>query len=283
MLNIKNTYENIRLKYNNVTSAYAYNSVVLWTKEWDLTPVILDDLITVEIGTNHSEYFFPCGNKEHIHKYISNLIETKDTLVFKYLSERDAAFLKFYFPGTFSISKDVDSDEYIYSIQEHLTLEGKKYSYCRGHLNHITKNHSMSIKALDYSNDDDIKNANMILTGWRNNRTNEDNVIFNIDDNVLNNGAELGIEAYLIYLDNRPFSIQAGYNIGNGIFDLCLTKEISIISGGSYAAKHLLFKHLFDRYEYINIEEDLGIDGLREAKEIMRPVYKNEMYKAELI
>jgi len=296
MHNLKNQYENIRLKYNNVTSAYAYNSIFLWEKAWGLQPVLFDDLFTVEIGDTGSTYFFPCGSKEEIHRFISKAIADDKNIRFKYMSIQDTNFLNYYFPRQFKIFRDEASDEYVYSIKEHMDLEGKKFSYCRGHLNHIINNHDLSIKKFDYSSQSDIDSAHIILKGWKDNHLNDncldsnysqdslsDYDAYNIDELVITYGADLSIETYLIYLDGRPFSIQAGYNIGNGTFDLCLTKEVSRVSGGSYAAKNILFKALSDRYEYINLEEDLGINGLKESKLILRPVCMNEMYEAQLI
>ena len=43
---------------------------------------------------------------------------------------------------------------------------------------------------------------------------------------------------------------------------------------------HELACMLADRYPYINIEEDLGLEGLRRAKQLYSPVKQLEVYEA---
>jgi hypothetical protein len=43
---------------------------------------------------------------------------------------------------------------------------------------------------------------------------------------------------------------------------------------------HELACQLADRYPWINLEEDLGLEGLRRAKQLYSPIRQEEVYEA---
>lgn len=74
-------------------------------------------------------------------------------------------------------------------------------------------------------------------------------------------------------------SVTAGYPLSEEIFDLSLSKQSRRLSGLSVYSRHALIRSLPEEYQLLNGEEDLGIAGLRQMKELMRPVSMIKMYE----
>lgn len=274
--------ETIRYKYNNFTSAYAYNSIRIWQSAWGLEPVYKDDMYTVRIPhKGGNTWFFPCGDSNQTMQFIEEHLR-EDDFKLVYLSERDVGFLNEYFEGDFKVERTFGDDEYIYSIQEHLQSKGKRYSYSRGHWSRFLKQGKASIVRADYNDAEDMGAIKFILDEWS--KHHDNSVEMKLSEGVIISEAEkLGIELYIIYMGDKPFSVQGGFDLGNGYFDLCLTKEAWNFSGGAYGAKRLLLEQLAPRYQYINVEEDMGLPGLRQIKRSLAPIRMNEMWSATRI
>lgn len=275
----KEFIDSINKRIGNYTSSYSSSSIFVWENEWKLSIIQGNDFYSVfRDNCFESYYFFPQGNQIEIISFIKNLLSSNDSLVFKYLNNSDVEFLETNFPGVFEIQRDLDSDEYLYSIDEHLTLIGKKFANCRSKLRNFSKEHELTIKKIDVENDSISLNIiYSILDDWA---LAHDRYHLSSYKHLVENLNYLNADVYLIYMDGKPYSVQSGYNLGNGIYDLCLAQENQNIPGGGYAAKHLLMETIKEKYKYINMEEDLGLSGLRIAKSQTAPCGKNEKWLA---
>lgn len=269
----------INSRTGNTVSSYSSSSIFIWEKEWNLSVVEGNDFYTVfRNNCFESYYFFPQGNEKEISDFINKHISSDEFLVFKYLNRNDVSFLENRFPGIFEIQRDLDSDEYLYSIKDHMSLSGPRFANCRSKLRNFSKEHELSIRKADTVNDPDtVKIIYGILDEWA---QTHDKLHLSSYRTLIQNAEKLKADVYLINMDGLPYSVQSGYDLGNGIFDLCLAQENRNIPGGGYAAKNLLMKTLKDKYEFVNMEEDLGLSGLRIAKSQTAPCGKNEKWLA---
>lgn len=272
----KKLIDSINQKYGNFTSSYSGASVFVWESSWNLEIIDGSDFYSVyRNDDSQSYYFFPQGNPESCKTFISNLL-SHEKPVFKYLNSGDIEFLKTYFPEKFEFIRDMDSDEYIYSIEEHISLQGKRFANCRNKLKNFSKDHSLRIEPVT---DKNLMDVQSILNEWA---VSHDNLHISSYKKLISSAAYLEAKLFIIYMDNLPFSIQGGYNLGNYTFDLCLAQENKNIPGGGYAAKHLLMETIKSEYKFVNMEEDLGLEGLRIAKKQMAPFSITEKWTALL-
>ena len=98
-------------------------------------------------------------------------------------------------------------------------------------------------------------------------------------DCLFDNWLELEARGVIVYVDGEPMSVTAGYPLSEEIFDLSLSKQSRRLSGLSVYSRHALIRSLPEEYQLLNGEEDLGIAGLRQMKELMRPVSMIKMYE----
>lgn len=266
--------DSINQKTGNKTSSFSSTSIFIWEDEWKLSVLEGENSYTVfRNDCIESYYFFPQGEESEVISFIKNHL-SDENLVFKYLSEKDVLLLEKYFPDQFEIQRDLNSDEYLYSVKDHIALEGKAFANCRNKLRNFSKEHTLRIEEIDPGNFDQ---AVLVLKDWAKAHENLHLTSYN---KLLSNAKYLNADMYLIYMDEKPFSVQCGYSLGNGVFDLCIAQENQNIPGGGYAAKNLLIKTLKDKYDFVNMEEDLGLSGLRIAKSQMAPSSKIEKWLA---
>lgn len=275
----KKIIEEIRYTYNNKFSSHAFNSIYLWRHIIGNRLVLLEDMFTVRCKRyDENTWFFPCGSDESKIEFIKTKLK-EPRFRMEYAAESDVAWTKEHFPDTFDIIEEPDSDEYVCDIKEHIRLEGSRYHDHRKRVNKLNSEHSFRIEAID---DNNIELAVKISDGWSgkleeagvlNTKGNE------VDVEAFNKYKELSITGIIVYMDENPVFVIAGYPLGEDTYDLMISKECVRVRGLDFFAIREFEKTLDKKYIYLNCEEDLGIEGLKECKNQLRPVFMNKMWR----
>ena len=98
---------------------------------------------------------------------------------------------------------------------------------------------------------------------------------------ALENFEEFKMNGAILYVENRPVAMTLGSEISERVFDVNFEKALREYDG-AYAVINNEFAKTLTRYEYINREEDMGIEGLRKAKLSYNPIIILDRYNAEL-
>lgn len=274
--------EGLRKKYGNILSSHAFASLYLWRKEMGLFLLMQEDVFSVKcLWKGENAWFFPCGSDKEKVRFITRHLPEPD---FKlcYLTESDGAFLTESFPDQFLFVRDDASDEYVYDREGHLALVGGDYANVRTQLHRAQRDYDLRVEPLGADNS---SAALEIIREWANQphplaRGLSDD---EVDEEAVLKADLLKLSGVLIYVDGAAQAVCAGFPLTEDTFDICLAKCRQNQPGLSYYAKHALFRSLEPRFRYINLEEDLGIPGLRQMKQILSPVRKNEMWEAVLL
>ena len=91
----------------------------------------------------------------------------------------------------------------------------------------------------------------------------------------------LGLFGGVLYAEGVPAAMTMASAISRQVIDVHFEKAIGAFAAeGAYAAVNQAFaaSEAAAAYPYINREEDMGIPGLRKAKEAYRPAFKVEKY-----
>lgn len=274
--------ESLRAMSGHILSSHAFTSLYLWQKEMGLSLLLQEEVFSVKcLWKGENAWFFPCGTDSGKVSFIASHLPESD---FKlcYLAKSDTAFLSEHFPGRFRCVRDEGSDEYIYDREGHIALSGGDYANVRTQLHRAQRDYDLRTESLREEN---LAAALDIIREWASRphplaRGLSDD---DVDEEAVTKAAALQISGVLVYADGVPQAVCAGFPLTQDTFDICVAKCRENLPGLSYYAKHALLRSLEPRFRYINLEEDLGIPGLRQMKQILAPVRKNEIWEAMLL
>ena len=105
-------------------------------------------------------------------------------------------------------------------------------------------------------------------------------------DRALANFNELNIEGLMITCNEKVVAVTFGTFMEEDIIDVHFEKAFADVSGAYVVINNEFAKYISAKYpqvKYLDREEDMGIEGLRKAKESYYPVHKNLKYRAKLI
>lgn len=176
-------------------------------------------------------------------------------------------------PSTFSFEENRKYYDYIYSRTDLAKLEGKKYQPKRNHVNKFMRTYDYRFELLDGAK---VGDCLKMENEWfiRHGGTTSDSVQEERQAILysLNHFEELGLFGGILYADGEIAAFTYGCPVADNVFDVMVEKG-DIEMDGVYAAVNKEFVNaLPEQYEFINREEDLGIDSLRLSKESYHPI-----------
>jgi hypothetical protein len=180
------------------------------------------------------------------------------------------------FDRTFSPN---DTD-YLFFTEKFKTYPGKKMHKKKNLLNQFLRSYETVLVPLT---EDVVEDAIGILDMWQETSPQE----LSTSDyhqclEALNMSGQLGLTGALAYADDKPAGFLLGEPLNNDTFTIHFAKADIEFKG--------IYQFLFSRfacdfcpdYEYINLEQDLGSEGLRKTKVSYRPDLMANKYRVYL-
>ena len=169
-----------------------------------------------------------------------------------------------------NVEFDRDNSDYIYNRIDLANLSGKDFHKKKNLVNAFLKNSNISIKNLDSTNTQD---ALKILELWAENRdlkqTDYYQCIDALDDIKNENSILSGIIAYV---EEKPVAWSIGEFLPDGkTYLVHFEKGDNNYKGVYQFINNATVKNLPETVLYINREQDLGDEGMRQAKMTYRP------------
>lgn len=172
----------------------------------------------------------------------------------------------------------VEADfDYIYLSEKLATLSGNAYHKKKNHLNqfHRHYDHRYRIESITASN---ASTAFLAAKEWCLSNGCGDSLdlcyefqgIFDILSNWGKNEKPL-LEGVVIFVDDHPVALTFGEHIVNDTFLVHVEKADHNVQGIYTAINQAMAYQIYERCTFINREQDLGIEGLRKAKQSYHP------------
>lgn len=182
-------------------------------------------------------------------------------------------------PNCYEFTPDRDNFEYIYRTEDMITLSGKKLRQKKNHLNQFRMQYTnyeyMPITedliplcretaekwAAEHAEDgteDELKAINLLFDNWE----------------------PLGLVGGCIKLFGRIEAFTIGQMLNDKMALIHIEKANPSIRGLYQAINNEFIRHEFAHTEFVNREEDMGIPGLRQAKESYNPDHFAEKFDA---
>lgn len=197
------------------------------------------------------------------------------------------------FPDRFLFQSDRDSFDYIYAIDKLSDLVGKKMQAKRNHINRFVENNpdwtAEPVTAENMMLCAEVERRWQIEAATETVAGSEEAADQKAEDVALYTAMqqfdELGLEGLLIQAGGEPIAFALGKPASTESYNIHFEKANANIQG-SYAIINREYarwiRETYPTVKWINREDDMGVEGLRKAKESYRPDFMIEKHTATL-
>lgn len=261
---------------------YTPSNIYLWSEVYHTEIAYTDNVLYIRY-MNEGEYYFAFPIvKKGLKAAFDNLMhdcENKN-IEFKLGIIEHGMFeiIEKLYPGQFQITYHRDSADYVYSIEKLASLAGKKYHGKKNHINKFKKTY----EKWNYESisDENVEECIEMVKAWGiendcyNNVSKAEEICVMIKG--LKQMKELSLKGGLIRAGDRVAAVTLGEPVNDKMFVIHFEKAFANIQGAyPMINQQFILNELMD-YRYVNREEDMGLEGLRKAKESYNPEFMVE-------
>jgi hypothetical protein len=222
-------------------------------------------------------YMMPIG-KMPLEKSISLIIEDaeKSNTSFKMrgITRRMWICIEKAVPNVFNYIHDRNSDEYIYLTEKIIHLKGKKLQSKRNHINRF-KAENPDWEYVTLTSMEDLNECLDMLKKWEDANLEKSNESLRYDyiasKIMLENFHDLNLCGGAIKVNGKIVAFSVGEKLTDDTFVVHIEKAFSSMNGAYTIINQQFIEHEAAEYTYINREEDLGLENLRQAKMSYHP------------
>lgn len=232
----------------------------------------------------------PIGAQDKLPNAISNIIryfeEQNREIFFVRLEKSFADELARYPHAKFNITADRDKFDYVYLAQDLINLSGRKFHSKKNHLNAFKKEYP-DAKYLPIT-EEIIPQCREQLNIWyeTHKRANPDDEFIFYEraaiHEIFDHFDAFKLKGGAILIDNKVVAFTFGEKLNSDTAVIHVEKADPTIRGIYVAINQNFVENAWADMIYINREEDMGIEGLRKAKNSYRPIKMIEKFNATL-
>ncbi len=174
---------------------------------------------------------------------------------------------------------DRDNDDYVYSTDDLIKLSGRKFHRKKNHLNQFIKSFRYEYRKLDMELVECFLDMQEEWCRMKEcveipNLLSEDYAV----RRALTHFEELDYEGGAIVIDDKIEAFSLGERLNRNTAVIHIEKANPDIPGLYTAINQMFLSNAWAEMEYINREQDLGVEGLRAAKESYLPHHMINKY-----
>lgn len=266
---------------NSMNCEYTFGNLFIWAEAYKTEICKYKDFLIVRWHDEDSvTYSLPLGEGDFtdaVAQIISDAKQNSVTPKIYGITEGYLGMLQEAFFGEFDYSFDDGMNDYIYSAQKMASLSGKKYHSKRNHITFFKKNNpDWKFEKLTKEN---ISECIACHAKWIENKDSdtdsdeEYSFEFEAVLKAFEYFDELGFIGGLLRVDGEVVAFTMGEGqVASSCFVTHFEKAPAQMRGAYPAICFEFTKNcLLGSFEYVNREEDLGIEGLRKAKQSYYP------------
>ena len=274
----KELYEKYLLDGHERGCEYSFANLYMWGRQ--SATVLYEHIVLFSQYNRRSVYPFPVGKGDKKAVLDAVIADSKERGIpcrFTGLGEWEKQIIEQLYPGMFRFHCDRDFFDYVYDIDDLADLKGRKYHSKRNHFNRFCEKHpGYSVEPIDEGNMPRVRD---MLEKWYNDRLAENlDSDFQMEQIALSkafkNYQELGMDGLILLDGDDVLAFTLGSHMSNNTIDVHFEKARRDVDGG-YAAINCEFaRYIRSKYpdvRFLNREDDMGLEGLRKAKESYYP------------
>lgn len=269
---------------------YSFANLYLWGRQ--KAAILHDHLVLFSQFNRRSVYPYPvgCGDKKAVlDAIISDAADRGIPCRITGVNEQEKKTLDELYPGMFRFHCDQASSDYVYSIDDLADLKGKKYQRKRNHYNRFRD--SFPDYTVESLNEYNLPRAKEMVDKWYETRLRENpGSDYYMERAALEKAfrhyQELNMESLILQNGEAVLAVTFGSRLSPNTFDVHFEKAHWDVSSAYTAINCEFARYIRDKHshiQFLNREEDLGLEGLRKAKQRYHPHHMVEKYWACLL
>lgn len=270
-------------KNNIVDCEYCFGNLIIWSEIYKMEICHYKDFFISRSPDGDGGYSFCFPKGEGDYDEIISLIEKEyEKVSFFGLNSRDCKILKEIRKESYEISSDRDMFDYIYKVSDLAQLKGRRYHQKRNHIAFFENNYDWQYEKI---NDQNINECLLMNEEWE--KDNKEKIKMGIASeeiaikNAVKYYKELDFVGGLIRVDKKVVAYTFGERLSDNIFCTHFEKAFASIRGAYPMINREFARNELSSFEFVNREEDMGIEGLRKAKLSYHPYMMSEIFNAE--
>ncbi|OSB07825.1 DUF2156 domain-containing protein [Paraclostridium bifermentans] len=265
---------------------YCFTTLYMWKDLYNTRYYVEDDFAIVA-GEYENKGFIilPLAKKENMNKafdfIIKNFEKQHKQIHLKAINKEVVEYLQSVYGDRFEYIEERNNFDYIYDGESLRTLAGRKNQKKRNHLNSFVKEYGdrVEYKKLEEADFDECIN---LLKEWSKDKEEsiELDSEFKAIKRIFKNYKKLKdtLKISGIYIDSKLEAFSIGEMLNDNMAVIHVEKANADIRGLYPYINQQFLLNEFSDVEFVNREEDLGIEGLRKAKLSYHPVKFAEKY-----
>ncbi len=278
-------FKPVGIEDRDILSRYLYlpgiydceNSFVnffLWQEAYQTEYAFFRGALIIKQGKRGDDYFrVPLGLQQEDYSALAEELQnfSDGQVRFGGVCETQMGLVRDLFPGTEFVF-DRDNSDYVYLQSELSTFSGRKFHGQKNHLNAFYRSHpDVVYEVIDKSNREECLD---FALEWCDERSARDTTID--DEKLALKKAfqcydKLGLRGGALRFDGRIQAMSVGEKFLTDAADLHFEKARMGVRGLYVAMCQAFARNAWDDVKYLNREEDMGLPGLRSAKEMLQP------------
>jgi len=268
-------------EYKFNTYEYSFTTLYLWRNYLNIEFALNEDYLVVK--KHHSiigSYFMePIGYKdENLKKIVEdlNLIKREENMNYLFRNVETSFLNKLIslFGDRVEYKEDENNFDYIYNTKDLIKLPGAKYKKRRNRFNAFIKQQkNCYFKCVD--NEAIKKQCENLAYSWYENHMEKTEEIYyelNGIKDLLSNLEFLKLRCMAVCNENGLIGFAIGEKVNDRMAIVHIEKCDREITGVYAYINRTFAKEFLSDTDFINKEEDLGVEGLREAKMEYNPI-----------
>lgn len=256
-----------------------FANTYLWSRHYNVGFALVEDMLVFGRMEEEMSFTFPVGGgseKKAIDALMAFCEEKGMPFQLHNVTSKDFDKLESLYPGEFSIQYDRDYADYVYERDKLAALSGKKYHSKKNHVNKFKKTYP------DWTYEpitkDNVEECFQMALRWRElNGCEEDeekHAEICVTLNFLRLFDELGMKGGILRVGGEIVAFTIGEPASNpDTLVVHIEKAFAHVPGAYAMINQQFAEHEGKGFTYLNREEDMGEEGLRQAKTSYKPVF----------
>lgn len=272
-------------KYKNKESRYSEASFVtlyLWDKYYNLHLCEKEGFLFIRFTIEgKNQYLFPMGEGD-VKCAFERLLQEEDKINLRFVTDEQKAFIEKNYPDEFSFNLREDLCDYVYETRRLMSFSGKKLHGKKNHVNYFEKTYTYTYERV--TEEVAINECRPLLLRWIDDKTKNLNPIeHDAMEKFFDNYHLFKPVGGIIRIDGEIVAMTFGERLTEDTVLVQLEKAREDIRGAYPMICKLFLEQEWSDTTFTNREEDMGLEGLRKAKESYCPIFKTLKYQARRI